>query len=128
MYQRKQPFPGAETFRDRLAQAFAATLRTAVRLEDERAFDGRLKFRADQAVFRINDRLLAPNTRETFEQVAPDLRQFVLDVYGPSAGDVALDHKPSPLTLFEVGIKASRPVDVRALLERITPLVPSLTP
>ena len=124
MYQRKQPYPGADTFRDRLALTFAAALRTAVRLEDEPAFDGRLKFRADHAVFRINDRLLAPNTRQTFEQVAPDLRRFALDAYGPSAGDIALDHKPSPLTLFEVGIKASRPVDVRALLDRVGSMVP----
>src|SRR2546423_7325769 len=82
MYQRKQPFPGADHFRERLAHTFAATLRAAARLEDDMAFDGRLKFRTDRAVFRINDRLLAPNTRQTYEQVAPDLRALVLDVYG----------------------------------------------
>jgi hypothetical protein len=122
LYQRKQPFPGAANFRRRLAAAFAATLRAAARLEDDLAFDGRLKFRTDRAVFRINDRLLAPNTRQTYEEVAPDLRALVLDVYGPAAGDVALEHQPSERRLFEVTMKATKSQDVRALLERVAPL------
>jgi hypothetical protein len=122
VYQRKQPFPGADDFRRRLAHTLAATLRAAARLEDDVAFDGRLKFRTDRAVFRVNDRLLAPNTRQTYEQVAPDLRALILEVYGPAAGDVALEYQPSELGLFEVKVKAARSQDVRALLERVTPL------
>ena len=71
---------------------------------------------------RVNDRLLAPNTRQTYEQVAPDLRATVLEVYGPAAGDVTLEHQPSELGLFEVKIKAARSQDLRALLERAAPL------
>src|SRR3954453_6693965 len=47
LYQRKQPFAGTGSFRQRLAHTFAATLRAAARLEDDLAFDGRLKFRTD---------------------------------------------------------------------------------
>ena len=119
MYQRKQPFAGTQTFRQRLGRAFEATLRTAARLEDDPAFAGKLRFRTDEAVLRVNDRLAAPNTAETYRQLAPELRSFLIDAWGPPAGDIALDHKPSPLTLFEVRVRAGKSQDVRALLERV---------
>ena len=127
MYQRKQPLEGADTFRDRLARVFDSALRAAARLEEDPAFSGRLKFRTGDAVFRINDRLLAPNTHETYELVAPALRAFVSGLYRGS--DIVLDYRPaSPLQLFEVAIKASAAPDVTALLDRLAPLLPMPAP
>ena len=127
MYQRKRPIAGAETFRDRLAHVFVSGLRAAARLEEDPTFGGRLKFRTDDAVFRINDRLLAPNTAETYNQVAPTLRSFLSELYRGS--DVALDYRPaSPLQLFEVGIRATRAPDVTTLLDRLAPLLPATAP
>ena len=127
MYQRKQPIPGAESFRDRLAQVFAAALRAAALLEEHPTFAGRLKFRTGDAVFRVNDRLLAPNTHETYEQAAPALRAFLGDLYRGS--DVAIDYTPgSPLRLFEVGVRAANAPGISDLLDRLSVLVPAATP
>ena len=120
MYQRKQPLAGADTLRDGLAPVFAAALRACVRLEDEPALSGRLRFRTDEAVVRINDRLLAPNTPETYRQVEPELRAFLSDLY--PGEQVALEPRHSPLTLFEVRIKVSGRAPARDLLERLEAL------
>src|SRR5436190_11007768 len=72
MYARKQPVTG--TFADGLRQAFIATLEGCKRLEDDPKLAGKIKFRTDEVVIRINDRLLAPNSRETFESVRGELQ------------------------------------------------------
>jgi hypothetical protein len=118
MYQRKQPIPGADAFGDRLAAVFGHALRAAARLEEEPSLAGRLKFRTQEVAFRINDRLHAPNTRETYEQVAPALREFFAELYRGS--EVAIEQaKTSPLQLFQVNIKASRPPAIADLLQRL---------
>jgi hypothetical protein len=120
MYQRKQPVVGAETLRDRFGQVVGATLRACVRLEDEPALGGRLRFRTDEMVFRVNDRLLAPNTPETFAAVEPDLRAFVSELY--PGEEVTLEPRHSPLTLFEVRVRVGSSAPARDLLERLEAL------
>ena len=124
MYQRKQPVAGAATFRDRLAVVFDSALRAAALLEESPALNGRLKFRTGDLAFRINDRLHAPNSRETYDAVAPDLRSYLGDLYRGS--DVAIEYAAgSPLQLFQVNVKATNPPTVAALLDRLAPLLPS---
>jgi hypothetical protein len=118
MYQRKQPIAGAASFRDRLADVFASALRAATLLEENPAFEGRLKFRTGDFAIRINDRLHGPNTHETYEQVAPAIRGFLADLYPGS--DVSFEQsKNSPLQPFQVNVKASRPPTAAALLDRL---------
>jgi hypothetical protein len=127
MYQRKQPIPGAESFRDRLAHVFAAGLRAAALLAEHPTFAGRLKFRTGDAVFRVNDRLLAPNTHDTYAQVAPALRAFLADLYRGS--DVSIDYTPGPpLRMFEVSVKAAKAPGISDLLDRLSPLLRAETP
>lgn len=87
-YQRKQSLDGS--FADRVRNAYSATQAAASLLRDK------LKFRADQIEFRICDRLVAPNTAETFAAVKSDLLQIF-----PNA---KLEHRPSKAELFEVTI------------------------
>lgn len=124
LYQRKQLIAGAPGLRDRLAQVATAALRACVRLEEEPALAGRVRFQTDEMVFRINDRLLAPNTPETFRDIQPNLRSFVSELY--PGEQVALEPRHSPLTLFEVRIKAGRSVPAADLLARAEGL--SLSP
>ena len=106
--------------RDRLARVFAAAMRACARLEDDPAFAGRLRFRTDDFVFRVNDRLLAPNTPETFEAVEPDLRAFATDLY-PGEG-VRLEPRYGEQTLFEVRVRTEHSTPVKELLERLEAL------
>ena len=116
LYQRKQPLPG-RTFRERLGQVARATLSAAARLQDDPALRGRLKFRTDELLFRVADRLLAPNTPDTFNAVKGDLQSFFSDLY--ETGPVTLTHNASPQTLFEVSVRASRPRPIPDLLQRL---------
>jgi hypothetical protein len=124
MYQRKQPIPGASSFRDRLAAVFGFALRAAALLEEAPAIAGGLKFRTGDLAFRINDRLHGPNTHETYEQVAPALRAFLAELF--TGSDVSLEHvRASPLQLFQVNVKASRPPALAVLLERLGAAAPA---
>jgi hypothetical protein len=112
LYQRKQPLPG--TFGERLAAVFRYTLQGAARLEENPG----LAFRTDEISFRIADRLLAPNTPETFASVKLELEAFLLKLLGPSAA-FHLEHNPCPRTLFEVTIKSATSASVSDLLTRL---------
>jgi hypothetical protein len=71
LYNRKAPLDG--TFRSRLRQAHGAALDACDRLEREPEFGGKLKFNRDAMEVFVNDRLLAPNSDETWEALRPGL-------------------------------------------------------
>jgi hypothetical protein len=114
-YSRKQALDG--TFGERLRQAFVTALQACARLEDEAALGGKLKFRTNEALVRLNDRLLAPNTTETFAAVKPDLEQLAAALW-PGAS-VEIDHNPVESALFEVRLTASDSPSIAALLNRL---------
>jgi hypothetical protein len=115
-YQRKQPLPGP--FVERLATAVRHVLAAAARLEENPG----LHFRTDEISVRIADRLLAPNTTETFEAVRRDLEAFTQNLFGPQ-GNYEITHNPAPDKLFEVTIKSNKTVPVADLLTRLQSLV-----
>ena len=68
-YWRKLPLPG--TFGERLAAVLAETIKAAIKLEAEPSLEGKLKFKTDEILIRLNDRLLAPNNPQTLAAVKP---------------------------------------------------------
>jgi hypothetical protein len=115
LYVRKQPVADASTFRERLTEVFRAALVCAERLNGDPGLGG-IRFRADEIVFRINDRLVAPNNEATFRAVSPDLQAFLADLF---QSDVAIEHKHDAQRLFEVRIKSTAPAPVTELLARL---------
>ena len=116
-YSRKQPAPGA--FIDRLRQAVTAALEACVRLEDDSRLAGRAKFGTGEITLRLPDRLLAPNTPETYQQVRGELEQLATDLYG--AGNFDVEHILSDKLPFEVRILATAALpDVSSLLNRLS--------
>jgi hypothetical protein len=111
LYQRKQPLPGS--FGERLATVFRAVLQGAARLEENPG----LAFRTDETSFRIADRLLAPNTAETFAGLKPELEAFLRKLFGSAT--FQLEHKASAEKLFEVAIKSATTASVADLLGRL---------
>ena len=111
MYMRKQPAPGE--FFDRLKQAFGACLQGCSRLEA----DTQLRFKTNECIVRLNDRLLAPNNSETYRAVEPHLRKLVDQLYAKA--DTHLEHRPHPQRLFEVQIKSSASPPLSTLLSRL---------
>ena len=115
-YSRKQPAPGA--FIDRLRQAVTAALEAAVRLEDDPRLAGKLKFGTGEMTIRVPDRLLAPNTMETYQAVRGDIEKIAADLYG--AGNFDVEHVLSEKLSFEVRIIATSSLpDASSLLNRL---------
>ena len=93
VYNRKAALDG--TFQSRLAQAHQAALAACDRLEKEMSvtFD-----RQSLEVF-VNDRLLAPNTEETWRSLEPELEK-----YFPGA---KIERRGEPRDLFRVSVKTA---------------------
>lgn len=116
LYVRKQPLEGP--FGRRVRTVLAAALAAAARLEENPSLQGKLQFRTDEFLFRVHDRLLAPNEPETFEQVKPELERLAGELY--PGGQVSLEYQPSDLTLFGVRVTAAgQTPDLATLLGRL---------
>jgi hypothetical protein len=113
LYNRKRaaPAPG-----DRLADAFRHTIRAAQLLEAEPALSG-LRFPAGEWLFRINDRLAAPNTEATFAALRPELDAFCRKLFEGAA--VELASVGAPRQLLSVRITTRPALPLGELLERL---------
>ena len=114
LYARKQPIDGSLT--NRLRGTFRPALRAMQLIETAPSLAGKVQFRTDNPIFRINDRLFAPNTPETFAAVRPALDSFLASLYG---APVKLSHDPNAGTVFEVQITAPASPRVDELLKRL---------
>ncbi|HMJ11452.1 MAG TPA: hypothetical protein VK524_08585 [Polyangiaceae bacterium] len=96
--------------------AFSCALRMCAVLES--SFQAApLSFATDEALLRINDRLLATNTRAQFDELRPALEGATRSVYGSG---VELMQEGTPRELFTVRIKAAgapRAADLHARLD-----------
>jgi hypothetical protein len=113
-YSRKRPLDG--TFADRLRVVITAALEAAGSLEESTS----LRFRADQLTFKVNDRLLGPNSQQTFDVVRPELERLLLELYGEH-GKFHIDHHQDPRHVFGVNIAVSGATvpDLDTLLARL---------
>lgn len=101
---------------DRLPDAFRRAIHAALLLEKEAVFGGKLRFRADEFSFRINDRLLAPNTEATFAAWRPVLDAFATKLF---AGAHQLALAGGPKQLFTVKLVPEAKTDLTTLLGRL---------
>ncbi len=70
---------------EKLSRSYDAALAVSTRLEEEAPFRGKLKFNAGDCEVIFNDRLLTPNTDETWEALQPELEQFFTGLWGADA-------------------------------------------
>ena len=113
LYNRKAPLEGS--LQEKLTQAVCAALTAARLLEKENS----VEFSGQEAQVRINDRLLAPNTPETFKALEPDLRKF-FDILYNGAGYTLTYQNADPRERFTVDIKAATNFDVETLLKTLS--------
>ncbi len=96
LYNRKDSLDG--TFQSRLAQAHQAALTACDRLENDAVFAGRLKFDRSSLEVFVNDRLLAPNSDETWKALEPELKKHF-----PGS---KIERHGEPRDLFRVAVTA----------------------
>ena len=82
LYNRKHKVEGENRFK--VHQAFLETLRRCQRLEGADELEGEVQFNADEILFMINNRHVAPNTHETFEAIKSDIIPVLEQMYGGS--------------------------------------------
>ena len=112
LYDYKQPMEGGNE--EKLRSTLLGLLRAAKRLEDEREFPHRPRFRAGELSLTVNSRALAPNTTETLEQIKPDLVKLLSKVYGD--GGFSIEHLADPRQRFTVKVTAKVTQDLSEVL------------
>lgn len=106
-----------QSTQERLHSVFHCALTACQRLEAEAAFADKLRFRGDELMLRVNDRLLAPNTAETFAHLSTELQSFLTRLY--TEGTVKLEWHADPKSLMTVTIKTAYAPHVATLLRRL---------
>ena len=112
LYNRKEQIEG--TTSEKLAQAVRAALTAAQILEKENG----LKFNGSEVQVIVNDRLLVPNTAETFATLESDLKAFFDRFY--NGAEYNLSHHGNPRERFTVNVKAESSFDVDPLLKNLS--------
>ncbi len=102
LYTRKQAGGEAQA---NLEQAFDAAMAACRRLEREPAFAGKLKFDSGDYEFAINDRLLAPNSEDTYRSLRPEFERFFSAVWGE--GCYSMERASDPRELFRIAVRTS---------------------
>ena len=116
LYTRKREAPPG--LPELLEDAFARSLRACQLLEQDKSLPRPVRFRTDELLVRIPDRLHAPNTPETFERFRPELERALGKLMpGVKAG---LEPHGSPQHLFGVRVSLPDAPGVDTLLGRLT--------
>jgi hypothetical protein len=92
LYNRKMTHPG--TTGDKLRLSYDAALAACRRLENEPEFRHKLKFNPGECALIFNDRLLAPNSDETFQTLRPELEVFFSSLWGKGTFDLEKAGEP----------------------------------
>jgi len=112
LYNRKEQLEG--TAQEKLAQAIRAALTVAQILEKENG----LKFNGSEVQVIINDRLLVPNTQESFAVLEPEVKAFFDKLFGDA--EFTLAHHNDPRERFTVNVKAEANFGVETLLKNLS--------
>jgi hypothetical protein len=100
---------------ERLGDLARRTLNAASLLEKDLALTGKIKFATNELLFRVNDRLVAPNTDATFVALKPELDALAKTLF---AGPYELARVGGAKELFAVRIKSPTSPPLATLLER----------
>jgi hypothetical protein len=100
---------------ERLSDLARRTLYAASLLEKDLALTGKIKFATNELLFRVNDRLAAPNTDVTFAALRPELEALCKTLF---AGPFELARTGGAKELFAVRIKSPAAPPLATLLER----------
>ena len=65
----------------------------------------------------VNDRLLAPNTDEAFEEIKPEIESVAQTLFGDA--DITLERDPDPRQRLNVRIKTSRSLGLGELVRNL---------
>jgi hypothetical protein len=100
---------------ERLGDLARRTLHAALLLERDIALTGKIRFATNELLFRVNDRLAAPNRDATLAALRPELEALARTLFGD---DFALARVGGDKELFAVRITSGASTPLAMLLER----------
>ncbi|HEX2932806.1 MAG TPA: hypothetical protein VHV54_23955 [Candidatus Binatia bacterium] len=115
LFSQKRPLKGSN--HEKLVTVVRAALENCCRLEEEPRLKGSIKFTGNELSVAINDRLRAPNTEETFNELRADIAAVAERLFPGAAFSV--DRVPDPRKRFAITLRTSRNFDIRTLLENL---------
>jgi len=115
LYNRKRPLDGSAV--EKLSSAVASALGYCRRIEEEPALEGKVRFRGDEALIVINDRLTAPNDEETFSALRPALEALGRRLFGTT--NVMIEKESDARRRFGVRIRVDETLTTEALLNNL---------
>ena len=116
VYSRKRDAFG--TWEERVLSSFRAALLACKKLESEPSLAGKVRFSTKEMLFRIHDRLHAPNVPATRAAIEPGLGNVCTRLLGSGAFELSQTGEPDEP--FAIAIRASgQPPPVAELLARI---------
>jgi hypothetical protein len=105
-----------DTFAAALRYGVLHVLRMAALLEQEEPLRGKLEFSAAELLVRVNDRLRAPNTPETYKALEPEARSVLTSLLG---GEVGIEPVGTSDELFGLQVKSTLATSVSGLLAKL---------
>jgi hypothetical protein len=102
---------------ERLGTVCRKALKACQLLEQSEETKGRVKFRGNELQVFSNDRLIAPNTDETFTALEPALGNFLVRLYPETAYDI--EREMDPKERFSVTVKTSEALSIDTVLTRL---------
>jgi hypothetical protein len=105
---------------EKLRAVLRSALENCRRLEQEPALRGKLKFSPNEILMLVNDRLIAVNTEESFEEIKSEIESVGRLLFGETG--FILNRDRDPRKRLNVRIKSSRPVELETLLSNLRAL------
>jgi hypothetical protein len=102
---------------EKLRAVLRSALENCRRLEKEPALRGKLRFLPNEILIMVNDRLIAANTAECFEEIKSEIESVARVLFGET--DVALDRDRDARKRLNVRLSSSRQVDLERLLSNL---------
>ena len=115
LFSQKKPLSGSN--HEKLVAVLRTALENCRRLEDEARLKGSIRFSGSEVAVAINDRLQAPNTDDTFNEIRPDIEAAAQRLFG--GAPFTLQRDKDARKRFNVIVKTPQKFDVRTLLENL---------
>ncbi len=117
LYNRKAIMNG--NVQDRWQRVVRSALLACRRLEQDSRLNASIRFNGSEVQLLINDRLLAPNTSDTFMTLKPQLASLLNKMYAHSKYTFEQDSTDNR-SRFTVNVQAEKKFDVETLLRNLS--------
>mgnify|MGYP001256705313 CR=1 FL=1 len=116
LYSQKSKLGGSNL--EKLSTVLRSALETCQRLEEEPALDGKLRFAGNEVEIVVNDRLIAPNTEETFDEIRPDVDFLARRLYA-TTNFTLVRNQEDPRVRLKVNLSTPLSFETKTLLKNL---------